>query len=201
MQKLTELSYGYDALEPVIDKETMEIHHTKHLQAYITNYNNLIEGTDFVNMSVEEVLKNSSKLDEKIRQGVINNGGGIYNHNLYFSTLKLDTKLTNPQLIAAIDESFGSLDSMIEQLKTAGLTQFGSGWSFLVVDKNKKLAIVKRANQDTPLNEDATAIFGIDVWEHAYYLNYQNRRPDYLTAISSIIDWPSVESRFLDAIK
>lgn len=190
--ELPKLAYAYNALEPHIDARTMEIHHTKHHQAYITNLNNAIAGTDAEKLSVEEICKNISKYPVAVR----NNGGGHYNHTLFW-TLMAPNAGGNPtgELASAIDAAFGSLDEFKKQFAAAGAGRFGSGWAWLIV-KDGKLAISSTPNQDNPLMDVAevkgTPILALDVWEHAYYLNYQNRRPDYITAFWNVVNWEEV---------
>lgn len=198
--ELPALPYASDALEPSIDKETMEIHHGKHHQAYVDNLNKAIEGTDAANLSLEEIIKNISKYSAAVR----NNGGGHFNHSLFWTVLsKNGGGEPTGELAKAINEAFGSFDELKKQLQTAGATRFGSGWSWLIVDGSGKLKVSSTPNQDNPLMDIAevkgTPIFGIDVWEHAYYLKYQNRRPAYLEAIFNVIDWNAVADRFAKA--
>lgn len=195
--QLIPLNYAYTALEPHIDAQTMEIHHTRHLAAYVTNLNAAIKGTEAEKMSLIEILANTKKFDMKVR----NNGGGVYNHDLFFATLSPNGggKPTG-DLAADIDAAFGSFDKMKEQLNNAGATRFGSGWAWLYVNTDGKLAICSTPNQDNPLMDIAEfkgiPIFGIDVWEHAYYLKYQNKRADYLNAIWNVVDWNAVAERY-----
>jgi superoxide dismutase, Fe-Mn family len=195
--QLITLPYAYNSLEPYIDAQTMEIHHTKHHAAYVTNLNAAVKGTEAEKMSLLEIMANTKKFDMKVR----NNAGGVYNHDLYFLSFspKGGGKPTG-ELAAAIDAAFGSFDNMKTQLNNAGLTRFGSGWAWLYVTPEGKLAICSTPNQDNPLMDIAefkgVPIFGIDVWEHAYYLKYQNKRADYLNAIWNIIDWDAVSKRF-----
>jgi Fe-Mn family superoxide dismutase len=198
--ELPALPYASDALEPSIDKETMEIHHGKHHQAYVDNLNKAIEGTDAANLSLEEIIKNISKYSAAVR----NNGGGHFNHSLFWTVLsKNGGGEPTGELAKAIDEAFGSFDELKKQLQTAGATRFGSGWSWLIVDESGKLKVSSTPNQDNPLMDVAevkgTPIFGIDVWEHAYYLKYQNKRPAYLEAIFNVVDWNAVADRFAKA--
>lgn len=196
MKLIKELKYEFNQLEPVIDAATMEIHYTKHLAAYATNFQAAIEKTDLANESIEAILKNIDSVPAEVKQAVINNAGGVHNHNLYFEQFTPGGKaLADGKLLSLINATFGSIDELIEQLKKAGATRFGSGWSWLVYD-GENLKVMSTANQDSPLMENLVPLLGIDVWEHAYYLNYQNRRPDYLAAIFSIIDWSVVEARF-----
>ncbi len=194
--KLQDLNYAYTALEPSIDARTMEIHHTKHHAAYTTNLNNAISGSALENMSIEEILKGVSGHSAAVR----NNGGGYYNHNLYWDVIA-PGGATNPQgeLLDAINESFDSVEKFREAFVQAAVTRFGSGWAWLVL-QNNKLVVSSTPNQDNPLMDVAdvqgTPILGIDVWEHAYYLNYQNRRPDYVNAFWKLINWDEVARRF-----
>jgi Fe-Mn family superoxide dismutase len=198
--QLTPLPYAYNALEPFIDSLTMVIHHTKHLQAYVNNLNAAVKGTDAEKMTLEEIMANTKKFDIKVR----NNAGGVYNHNLYFANLspKGGGQPTG-ELAAAIGAAFGNFDEMKTQLNNAGLTRFGSGWAWLYVTKDHKLAICSTPNQDNPLMDIAefpgTPILAIDVWEHAYYLKYQNKRADYLNAIWNVINWEEVARRYAKA--
>lgn len=198
--ELPALPYATDALEPHIDKETMEIHHGKHHQAYVDNLNKAIAGTDAENLSIEEISKNISKYAPAVR----NNGGGHYNHSLFWTILSPDGGGTpSGELATAIDEAFGSFDELKKKLQEAGAARFGSGWAWLVVDDAGKLQVTSTANQDNPLFDIAEVkgnpILGIDVWEHAYYLNYQNKRPAYLDAIFNVIDWNAVAKRYAEA--
>jgi len=198
--ELPALPYATDALEPHIDKETMEIHHGKHHQAYVDNLNKAIAGTEAEDLSIEEICKNISKYPAAVR----NNGGGHFNHSLFWTILSSNGGGTpSGELAAAIDETFGSFDELKKKLQEAGATRFGSGWAWLVVDGSGKLQVTSTANQDNPLFDIAevkgTPILGIDVWEHAYYLKYQNKRPAYLDAIFNVIDWDAVAKRYADA--
>lgn len=198
--ELPALPYASDALEPSIDKETMEIHHGKHHQAYVDNLNKALEGGDGANKSIEEICKNISQYNTAVR----NNGGGHYNHSLFWTVLSPNGgKAPTRELADAINEAFGSFDELKKQLQTAGATRFGSGWSWLIVNEAGKLQVTSTPNQDNPLMDIAevrgTPIFGIDVWEHAYYLKYQNRRPAYLDAIFNVVDWEAVAKRYQDA--
>ncbi len=195
MKELKKLNYEYREFENVIDATTMEIHHTKHLAAYISNYNNLIAGTEFESKCVMEVIKNIEQVPEDIRIGIRNNGGGMLNHNLYFSQFGKDNLTPKGELLGLINETFGEFDDFKTSLIKEGLARFGSGWAWLVI-KNGELSIISTANQDSPLMDGFTPLLGIDVWEHAYYLKYQNRRAEYLENIWRIIDWSIIESRF-----
>jgi Fe-Mn family superoxide dismutase len=193
------LPYAHDALEPHFDKATMEIHHGKHHQAYVTNLNNAIKGTEWENKSIEEILKNISKLAPAVR----NNGGGHFNHSLFWTILSPKSSgKPSGDLAAAIDKKFGSFDKFKEEFGNAGITRFGSGWSWLIVS-NGNLEVCSTPNQDNPLMDVAekkgTPILGLDVWEHAYYLKYQNRRPDYVAAFWNLVDWDAVAKRFAAA--
>lgn len=196
---LPALTYAYDALEPHIDAQTMEIHHSKHHQAYVDNLNKAIEGTDAANLSLEELVTNISKYPAAVR----NNGGGHFNHTLFWAILSPDATAPEGQLADAINETFGSLDTLKEKMSAAGATRFGSGWAWLIV-KDGKLEVSSTPNQDNPLMDVAevkgTPILGIDVWEHAYYLKYQNKRPDYLKAIWNVINWAEVAKLYKAAL-
>jgi len=198
--QLITLPYAYNALEPYIDAQTMEIHHTKHHAAYVNNLNAAVKGTDGEKMTLLEILASTKKFDMKVR----NNAGGVYNHDLFFTTLspKGGGQPTG-DLAKAIDEAFGSFENMKTQLNTAGANRFGSGWAWLYVNTEGKLAIGSTPNQDNPLMDIAefkgTPIFGIDVWEHAYYLKYQNKRADYLNAVWNVVDWNAVAKRYAEA--
>lgn len=195
MEQLINLPYAYDAFDSVIDKETMEIHHSRHLNAYVTNYNNAIEGTEYAQMDIKEVIADINSIDASIQNAIRNNGGGVVNHNLYFTQFANDKPLQDGALKTSIEETFGSLENLIAELQKAGATRFGSGWSWLVLN-NGKLEVMSTLNQDNPIMEGKTPLLGIDVWEHAYYLKYQNKRPEYLKAIFNIIDWTVIEERF-----
>ena len=193
------LPYAYDALEPSIDKATMEFHHDKHHQAYVDNANAALEGTDLADAPVEEVLTSLSSLPSDKQAPVRNNAGGHYNHTLFWEIMGPDGGgAPDGDLAAAIDSAFGSFADFKAQLKEAGVKRFGSGWSWLVHD-GSGLAVVSTANQDSPLSEGKTPLLGVDVWEHAYYLHYQNRRPDYIDAWWNVVNWPAVAQRFAAA--
>ncbi|GGE60225.1 Fe-Mn family superoxide dismutase [Pedobacter psychrotolerans] len=199
--ELPALHYATDALEPHIDKTTMEIHHDKHHQAYVTNLNKAVEGKPEANLSIEEIVKNISKYPAAVR----NNGGGHYNHSLFWNVLG-PNKGGEPtgDLAKAITETFGSFAELKTKLQEAGATRFGSGWAWLSVGADKKLQVSSTPNQDNPLMDIAevkgTPIFGIDVWEHAYYLKYQNKRPDYLAAIWNAVNWDAVAELYKKAL-
>ena len=191
--KLPELSYGYNDLEPHFDARTMEIHHSKHHAGYTNNLNNAIQGTDFENKSIEEILT-SSNLSPAIR----NNGGGYYNHCLFWEILSPNPKQGSDAFIAVIEKTFGGHEAMKDKFAQAAATRFGSGWAWLC-SKNGELSICSTPNQDNPLMQlgcGGTPILGLDVWEHAYYLNYQNRRPDYISAFWNIVNWEIVEAKY-----
>ena len=197
--ELPKLGYAYDALEPFIDAKTMEIHYSKHHNAYVTNLNAALEKHPEFKLSLEEMLKDLSKVPADIRGAVQNNGGGHFNHTFFWSLLKVNSGQT-PQgaLLNAINKAFGSFESFKEAFGNAAKTRFGSGWAWLIVLPDKSLKVLSTANQDTPLAE-GTPILGLDVWEHAYYLNYQNRRPDYVSAFWSIVNWTEVEKLYQKA--
>lgn len=197
--ELPELGYAYDALEPHIDARTMEIHHSKHHNTYVTNVNAAIEGSEHEGKSLEELLQNLDSLPANIQTAVRNNGGGHWNHSFFWKLLKKnDGAAPTGELASAIDESFGSFEAFKDAFAKAATTRFGSGWAWLIVDGGK-LAVVSTPNQDTPVMEGKTPILGLDVWEHAYYLNYQNRRPDYINAFFNVIDWDHVAKLYADA--
>ncbi|QKK09216.1 MAG: superoxide dismutase [Planctomycetota bacterium] len=193
---LPALPYAHDALEPHIDGKTMEIHHGKHHQAYINNANAALEGTEWAKKSVEEVLKNLDAIPENIRGAVRNNAGGHANHSLFWTVLAPAGKggggAPSGALSDAIKATFGSFDAFKEQFAKAGATRFGSGWAWLSVDGSGNLVVESTPNQDSPLSAGHTPILGLDVWEHAYYLNYQNRRPDYIAAFWNVVNWGKV---------
>ncbi len=199
---LPELPYAYDALEPHFDTATMTIHHQRHHQAYVDNLNTAIAGTDAEAKELEEILKEVSKYGPAVR----NNGGGHYNHSLLWKTLSA-TPTTAPEgkLAEEINKSFGSLDELKAQIKQAGLGQFGSGWAWLLVKQDGSLAVAATPNQDNPLMDTNSTnqgypVLGVDVWEHAYYLKYQNKRADYLDAFWSVLDWAAVAKNYEEAL-
>ncbi|WP_273445896.1 superoxide dismutase [Neolewinella agarilytica] len=200
MFELPKLPYDYDALEPHIDARTMEIHHTKHHNGYTTKLNNAIDGTDLAGKSIEDILKDVSKHSTAVR----NNGGGFYNHSLFWTVMSPNGGgKPSGDLANAIAEDLGGFDAFKDQFAAAAGSRFGSGWAWLVVGENGHLAVTSTPNQDNPLMDVAdtqgTPILGLDVWEHAYYLNYQNRRPDYIQAFFSVVDWDAVSKRYADA--
>ncbi|CAM1339027.1 superoxide dismutase [uncultured Tenacibaculum sp.] len=198
--ELPELGYAYDALEPNIDARTMEIHHTKHHQGYTNNLNNAIAGTDLEGKSIEDILTNLDMSNAAVR----NNGGGFYNHSLFWTVMNPEDRgyLTG-ELRDAIEAEFGSKEAFIDAFSKAAATQFGSGWAWLCVHKGGKVEVCSTPNQDNPLMPGVTCggtpILGLDVWEHAYYLNYQNRRPDYIEAFFNVVNWNEVERRYAEA--
>jgi Fe-Mn family superoxide dismutase len=197
--EVPDLPYDYNALEPHIDEQTMRLHHDKHHQAYVDKANAALEGTDWDGKPVEEVLQSLSDLPDDIRTAVRNNGGGHANHSLFWEIMSPDGGgEPDGDLASAIDDAFGGFDSFKDEVKTAGVGQFGSGWAWLVHD-GSGLAVVATANQDTPLSDGKTPLLGVDVWEHAYYLKYQNKRPDYIDAWWNVINWGEVGRRFSEA--
>ena len=198
---LPELPYAYNALDPNVDAQTMEIHYSRHHAAYVNNLNNAIKGTDGEKLSIEELMANTAKYGMAVR----NNGGGHYNHTLFWSILTPEKTSPSKALESAINAQFGSMDEMKKQLNQAAMTRFGSGWGWLYVNSEGKLAISSTPNQDNPLMDVAEhkgiPVLGIDVWEHAYYLKYQNRRGDYLGNIWNVINWAEVSRRYEAAVK
>jgi Fe-Mn family superoxide dismutase len=200
--ELPKLGYAYSALEPHIDAKTMEIHYSKHHQAYVTNLNNAVAGTDAEKLSIEEIIKHISKYPIAVR----NNGGGHYNHSLFWTILAPNAGgLPNGTLLKAIESELGGFEKFKTDFIQAGATRFGSGWAWLSVNADRKLFISSTPNQDNPLMDIAdskgTPVLGLDVWEHAYYLHYQNRRPDYLTAFFNLINWSKVSELYEAALK
>ena len=197
--ELPALPYDFDALEPHIDRQTMEIHHGKHHAAYIAKVNAAIEGTEHESKSIEELVANLDAIPEDKRGAVRNNGGGHANHSLFWTIMKPGGGgEPSGELAEAINAACGSFDEFKQQFSNAAATRFGSGWAWLSVDGGK-LVVESTPNQDTPLMEGRTPILGLDVWEHAYYLNYQNRRPDYVAAFFNVIDWDAVAARYAAA--
>jgi Fe-Mn family superoxide dismutase len=194
--ELPKLPYAYDVLEPFFDARTMEIHYTKHHNAYVTNLNAALDKHPELNYSLEEMLKDLSLVPADIRGAVQNNGGGHFNHSFFWPLLKVNNgQKPEGELLKDIEKTFGSFDQFKEVFGNAAKTRFGSGWAWLIVDQNKELKVLSTPNQDTPLAE-GTPILGLDVWEHAYYLNYQNRRPDYVSAFFNVINWDKVASLY-----
>ncbi|MBS4217142.1 superoxide dismutase SodA [Bacillus sp. FJAT-49711] len=195
--ELPQLPYGYDALEPHIDKETMNIHHTKHHNTYVTNLNNALEGqADLASKSVEDLIADLDSVPESIRTAVRNNGGGHANHSLFWKLLSPNGGGEPTGSVGeAINSKFGSFDKFKEQFQAAGAGRFGSGWAWLAVN-NGELEITSTPNQDSPLMEGKTPLLGLDVWEHAYYLKYQNRRPEYMSAFWNVVNWDEVQKLY-----
>lgn len=196
--ELPKLDYAYDALEPHFDAMTMEIHHSRHHQGYTTNLNNAIAGTELENSSIEDILKNISKQSTAVR----NNGGGFYNHNIFWKNLSPNGGgKPEGKLLEAIESAFGSFENFKDEFSKAAATRFGSGWAWLI-EQNGKLVVTSTPNQDNPLmdvaDEQGKVLLGLDVWEHAYYLKFQNKRPDYISAFWNLVDWKEVNSRFND---
>ncbi|MEK4627979.1 MAG: superoxide dismutase [Solibacillus sp.] len=194
--KLPELTYAYDALEPHIDAKTMEIHHSKHHNTYVTNLNAAVEGTEYADKDINELIADIDALPANIQTAVRNNGGGHANHSLFWEVIAPGGSNTPVgEVAAAIDAKFGSFDAFKEEFAKAATTRFGSGWAWLIVDGDS-VAVTSTPNQDSPVMEGKTPILGLDVWEHAYYLNYQNRRPDYIGAFWNVVNWDVVEAKF-----
>ena len=202
---LPTLDYSFDALEPWIDTATMEIHYSKHHQAYIDNLNKaLVDFPAEAEKPIEKLLSNLEAVPEKIRTAVRNHGGGHYNHSLFWKVMTGDTKLRiyedkNLRIIEEINKVFGDMEKFKEQFSAAAMGRFGSGWAWLVVDGSGQLSVASTANQDTPLSEGKKPLFGLDVWEHAYYLKYQNRRKDYVEAWWKVVNWAEIEKNFSGA--
>ncbi|WP_323838186.1 superoxide dismutase [Mn] [Photorhabdus africana] len=204
---LPSLPYSYEALEPHFDKQTMEIHHTKHHQTYVNNTNSALEAfPELAGLNIDDLIQQLDKIPADKRTFVRNNAGGHANHSLFWKGLKLGTTLQGP-LKEAIERDFGSIDSFKEKFEQAAATRFGSGWAWLVLKDDGKLAVVSTANQDSPLMGEAISgasgypITGLDVWEHAYYLQYQNRRPDYIKAFWSVVNWDEAAKRYQEKVK
>jgi len=199
---LPALPYAYDALEPHIDTQTMEIHHSKHHQTYINNLNAAIEGTEWAEWPVERLVGAVKQLPEKLQGAVVNQGGGHANHTLFWTVMSpKGGGQPEGQVAKAIDEQLGGFEAFKEAFTKAALTRFGSGWAWLSVTPQKTLVVESSGNQDSPLMHGNTPILGLDVWEHAYYLKYQNRRPEYIGAFYNVVDWTEVERRYLEALK
>lgn len=193
---LPELPYAYDALEPQIDKETMTLHHDKHHATYVANANAALEKHPELGDNVEELLANVDSIPEDIRQALINNGGGHLNHALFWELLSPEKTEITSDVASAIDQAFGSFDAFKESFTAAATGRFGSGWAWLVVNGEGKLEVISTANQDTPISQGKKPILGLDVWEHAYYLNYRNVRPNYIKAFFEIINWNKVDELY-----
>lgn len=200
--ELPPLPYAFNALEPHIDAKTMEIHHGKHHQAYVTNLNKALEGTDLGNQPIEALISKIDTVPENIRTAVRNNGGGHANHSMFWTIMgKGKGGKPSGKIGQAIDSQLGGFDKFKEDIGKAGVGRFGSGWAWLSLDKNKKLLIESTPNQDSPLMHGNRPIMGVDVWEHAYYLLYQNRRPDYIAAWWNVVDWDAIEKRYQEALR
>ena len=193
---LPDLPYAYDALEPYIDEETMHLHHDKHHNTYVTNVNAALAKHPEIGEDLEKLLADVESIPADIRQAVINNGGGHLNHALFWELMTAEETAPSAELAADIDATFGSFEDFKAAFTTAATTRFGSGWAWLVVNKEGKLEVVSTANQDTPISEGKTPILGLDVWEHAYYVKYRNVRPDYIKAFFSVINWNKVNELY-----
>lgn len=203
MFTLPDLPYDYDALEPIIDTETMHLHHDKHHQTYVNNLNTVLEGhDDLKNKTIEELLSNLEALPEDIRTAVRNNGGGHYNHSFTWKEICPQDQVKDPmefEIGQAIVDAFGSMEAFKDEFAKAAATRFGSGYAWLVMTEQDELAIMSTPNQDTPLEQGLKPIMEIDVWEHAYYLNYNNRRPEYIDAFFKVLNWEFINSMYLNA--
>ncbi|ALT81174.1 MULTISPECIES: superoxide dismutase SodA [Streptococcus] len=198
---LPKLPYAYDALEPYIDAETMTIHHDKHHATYVANVNAALEKHPEIGEDLETLLADVDSIPADIRQAVINNGGGHLNHALFWELLSPEKQEPTAQVLAAIEEAFGSFDEFKATFTQAATTRFGSGWAWLVVNENGKLEVLSTANQDTPISQGKAPILALDVWEHAYYLKYRNVRPDYIKAFFDVINWEKVAELYSKATK
>ena len=196
---LPDLPYAYDALEPYIDEETMHLHHDKHHNTYVTNVNAALAKHPEIGEDLEKLLADVESIPADIRQAVINNGGGHLNHALFWELMTAEETAPSAELATDIDATFGSFEDFKVAFTTAATTRFGSGWAWLVVNKEGKLEVVSTANQDTPISEGKTPILGLDVWEHAYYVKYRNVRPDYIKAFFSVINWNKVNELYAAA--
>lgn len=198
--ELPALPYAYEALEPHIDTETMTIHHTKHHAAYVNNLNKAIEGTEWASKTIEEILTSLDSVPENVRAAVRNNGGGHANHSMFWTIMGPNTGgEPTGELAAAINSTFGDFASFKDKFKAAAASRFGSGWAWLVVDKAGNLVVTSTPNQDNPISDGHKPILGLDVWEHAYYLKYQNRRPDYVDAWWNVVNWAKVAELYAQA--
>ena len=196
---LPDLPYAYDALEPYIDTETMKLHHDKHHATYVANVNAALEKHPEIGENLEVLLADVEQIPSDIRQAVINNGGGHLNHALFWELLSPEKTEPSAELVQAIDEAFGSFENFKAAFTAAATTRFGSGWAWLVLNGDGRLEVISTANQDSPIMEGKTPILGLDVWEHAYYLNYRNVRPDYIKAFFEVINWPKVAELYKQA--
>lgn len=197
---LPELPYPYNALEPYIDEKTMIIHQTKHHQGYVDNLNKTLEGVDFKFKSVEEVLKNIHKVPEGLRQTVINNGGGHFNHSFFWKIMSPKKTSPSGKLLEMLNEKFGSVDKFKEEFTNRAMSLFGCGWTFLIMDKKEGIRLKRHSFQNTPIIKGNLPILGIDLWEHAYYLKYQNRKLDYIKAWWNVVNWEKVEKNYIDSL-
>ncbi|MBX5455360.1 MAG: superoxide dismutase [Thermogemmatispora sp.] len=199
--ELPPLPYSFDALEPHIDAQTMQIHHDKHHGTYVANLNSALEGHPFASLPVEEVLRRINEVPENVRTAVRNNGGGHANHSMFWRIMKPNGGgQPSGDLAKAIEQTFGSFENFKAQFNDAGLKRFGSGWVWLVLDKQGKLQVISTANQDSPYMDGLYPVMGNDVWEHAYYLKYQNRRADYLNAWWNVVNWEEIERRYAEGL-
>jgi Fe-Mn family superoxide dismutase len=201
MFELMQLPYDYSALEPHIDRETVETHYDKHHRGYVAKLNAALEGTDLINKNLEEILQNMNLVPEEKYLAVFNNGGQVYNHNLYWMSISPNGGgEPSGQLAEKINQTFGSFEKFKQEFNDLGTTQFGSGWVWLSVDSNKELVLESTSNADSPIFHKMTPIMTMDVWEHAYYLKYKNLRPDYIQSFWNIVDWKAISKRFEDAV-
>ncbi len=197
MFQLEDLPYAYNALEPYIDEETMKIHHQKHHQGYLNKFNKALEGyNDLLSQSVKSILSNPEQIPKEIRTAVINNGGGYYHHNLFWKMMNPESSHPSEVLKKAIDDKFGSLDNFRQQFTDEAMKHFASGWTWLVQNQESNLSIISTDNQNSPISLGFTPLLGIDTWEHAYYLKYQNRRPDYIQAWWDLVNWDYSNQKF-----
>jgi len=199
--ELPNLGYEYDSLEPYVDKETMEIHHSKHHKTYIDNLNKALEGhEELQSKDVEELLKSIDSISEEVRTAIRNHGGGHFNHSFFWTVLKKDVK-PEGEVLNAINQEFGNYETFVEKFKKAAITQFGSGWAWLVLNpQSRKLEILQTHDQESPISLGKIPLLVVDVWEHAYYIKYQNRRPDYVDAFINVINWEKVNEYYLKAL-
>jgi len=197
MFTLPKLQYEYDALEPHIDAETMRVHHDKHHQSYLDKFNAALENhSEMFDMPVEKILKNLEAVPEDIRSAVQNHGGGFYHHNLFWEMMSPDVSMPSVELSASLSDTFGGLENFKEKFTAEASAHFASGWTWLVKDSSGKLSVVSTSNQDSPITDGLTPLLGIDTWEHSYYLNYQNRRPEYINAWWNVVNWNYVSEKF-----
>jgi len=201
MYKLPKLPYPYNALEPYIDEVTMKIHHTKHHQAYVDNLNNVISKSPLSKLGIEDLLKNIDRVPKEIRQTVINNGGGHANHSFFWKIMTPKSSHPKGKLLEMLSSKFGSLEKFKEAFFERAMSLFGSGWTFLIVTKGGRIRLKRHSFQNSPLMKGAIPILGIDLWEHAYYLKYQNRKADYIKAWFNVVNWQEAEKNFLKALK